>query len=342
MHRFFHAAIALLLALPFLAFADDPLNLAEFGRRSLRINVICSANGVGQGKDLKILREEISQLGHEVQHIPYTVVSAYKEADINIFIEHFDPELFRYAKRNCLIPNPEWYCSTAEWIPQFDLILCRTREVERIFQLFQGKTYYLGFTSCDNHRPEIEKDFSQYFHLRGQATGKGTDVILIAWNERPDFPMLSLLSHWAEYTKYSSLPNLILHQYYMPAEELIDLQNHCGVHVLPSQTEGFGHSISEAMSCGAVVVTTDAPPMNEFITDPNCLVGYICTTTQRLATNYTADPKKLESCVEHLMTLSWSDLERIGQENRQRYLENKVAFKNNLQNLFGKVDVELP
>lgn len=334
MHPWIIIFVTFLLPLPCLFSADDPLNLqAEFGGRSLRINVICSANGVGQGKDLKILKEEISQLGHEVQHIPYTIVSAYQEADINIFIEHFDPVLFSYAKRNCLIPNPEWYCSTAEWIPQFDLILCRTREVERIFKEQQGKTYFLGFTSCDHYCPEISKDYSQYFHLRGQALGKGTDAILIAWKERPDFPVLTLLSHWAE---YSPLPNLSLHQYYMSQEELIYLQNHCGVHILPSQTEGFGHSISEAMACGAVVLTTDAPPMNEFITDPNCLIGYICTAHQRLAINYTADPKKIESCVEQLMTFSDDDLVRIGQENRQRYLQNKADFRNNLERLFGK------
>jgi len=44
------------------------------------------------------------------------------------------------------------------------------------------------------------------------------------------------------------------------------------VAVQPSKFEGLGLTILEAMSCGIPVITTDAPPMNEYFSDKNFLV----------------------------------------------------------------------
>ncbi len=47
------------------------------------------------------------------------------------------------------------------------------------------------------------------------------------------------------------------------------LQNKCLFHAYPSQAEGFGHCINEAMSCEVVVLTNNAPPMNELVNSDN-------------------------------------------------------------------------
>ncbi|EQD67759.1 glycosyltransferase, partial [mine drainage metagenome] len=49
---------------------------------------------------------------------------------------------------------------------------------------------------------------------------------------------------------------------YLDDAALQRLQNAHWFHLCPSETEGYGHYLVEAMGIGAVVLTTDAAPMN--------------------------------------------------------------------------------
>ena len=90
----------------------------------------------------------------------------------------------------------------------------------------------------------------------------------------------------------------------------------------------------EALSCGAVVVTTDAPPMNEFVLDKRCLMGYNRTAPSNWATNYYVDPEKLENVIINLLTLPENELKEIGRKNREFYLENDRLFKQRFREIF--------
>jgi glycosyltransferase involved in cell wall biosynthesis len=48
-------------------------------------------------------------------------------------------------------------------------------------------------------------------------------------------------------------------------DEMSSLLQNKGVHVCPSLAEGFGHYLNEARASGALVITTDMPPMNELV-----------------------------------------------------------------------------
>ena len=93
-----------------------------------------------------------------------------------------------------------------------------------------------------------------------------------------------------------------------PTDAIKVYENMCGIHLCPSETEGFGHYIMEALSAGAVVVTTDAPPMNEFVTDAAAWQASNRSEPWGLATNYFVDPAKLEETVNALMQLPVSEL----------------------------------
>ena len=112
---------------------------------------------------------------------------------------------------------------------------------------------------------------------------------------------------------------------------LMALQNTFTIHLCPSEAEGFGHCIAEAMSCGAVTLTTDAPPMNELITpERGVLVDYHRMKKQRAGANYYVDPLDLERKIEAILRLDDASKLRLGQRARSWYEDNDRAFRTQL------------
>lgn len=304
-----------------------------YSAEPLKINLFSFRNGVGLQTEQKVMQEALELLGHSVVCINYGDKGRKRKADINIFFEHPLPEKYSWATLNWFIPDPEWYTRDIKLLDKMDLILCKTKESLRIFSDLHYPTYYLGFTSPDCYRSEIKKDFSRFFHLAGGSDQKGTGAILKIWMANPYYSHLTLIKHSSEWI--ISQRNLKFISTYLPESELRQLQNQCGIHLCPSETEGFGHYIMEAMSTGAVVVTTDAPPMNEFIQDRRCLVPYMKTAEQRLGINYYVNPVELKKKIESLASLTPEELRAIGENNRLLYLRKKREFYERLNKLLN-------
>jgi hypothetical protein len=76
----------------------------------------------------------------------------------------------------------------------------------------------------------------------------------------------------------------------------------------------------EALSCGAVIVTLDAPPMNEIVTTEEGLhAGWVRSWPMHLATRYGADEAELERAVEKAVTLPPEELSRRAVAARRRF-----------------------
>jgi glycosyltransferase involved in cell wall biosynthesis len=316
--------------------ADASFSASPVKKKPLVVNLFGTDNGKGLETDRKILKEALINLGCEVIERSYRQHNRYKEkADINIFLERINPQWLSDAKFNWLIPNPEWYTQAIELLDEIDLILCRTHEVERIFQALNKQTYFLSFTSYDCYLSEIQKDRSTCVHLAGGSDYKGSDAIIEAWRQNPLMPNLVFVTH----NRLACLEQDNLRWFYkrLSLEDLHYYQNHCGVHLCPSEVEGFGHYIMEAMSAKAVVITTDAPPMNEHITDPRCLVPYHSTAPSNLGIRYFVDHQQLETTIQLLMSLPPEELELIGERNREVYLQKTKEFHDNLKSLIKKI-----
>ena len=321
------------------SFIYIPLNAKE--PISLTINIISRNlyNEAGKEVDVSILKKELEKLGHHVNLFDYLKDTHITLADINIFLAQFKSNLFSNAKLNWFIPNAEFCSAPLQDLQKFDLILCKTEECLRIFHPICKETYYLGFTSLDCHLPSVFKNFSKFFHLAGKSVMKGTEEVLKVWRNHPDLPKLVLIKRNANIT---SIPkNVTLLNKRLPRKSLLEMQNKCGIHVCPSKTEGFGHYIMEAMSAEAVVITADAPPMNEFIKDKRCLVKCSHTAPQNYATIYRVDEEDLVHTVKALQQLSYKELQSIGQQNRGEYLRRKGEFKQNFKRLMNKVAHDL-
>ncbi len=319
--RYFFLIFVLAIAKTYLASDCD---------KPLKIYIFCESNNKGLGKDRHILIESLQALNCEVEAFSAAAQGPTSLADINIFVQQIETKYLNLAKLNWFIPNPEWYLDDVQLLKCLDLVLCRTKEVERIFQNLRIPTYFLSFTSEDHYLQNIAKNPDYFLHVAGSSSQKGTTAIKKTWSSHSSFPHLTILKYKA---KNLSTKNLNIINSYINHEELLQLQNQSMVHLCLSETEGFGHSIMEAMSVGAVVITTKAPPMNEFIQDERCLVPFKMFSIQRLATNYYVDKKDIAKTVKSIQKLSKKELKEIGNLNRRRYLEICQQFKINLKNL---------
>jgi glycosyltransferase involved in cell wall biosynthesis len=299
----------------------------------MKINIYTSFNGVGLEKDYLILKGIFEAAGHTVG------VADWKrpherpsKADVAIHLEiprcgMKQHDLMLLAPVNYLMPNPEWF--DRSWlanIKRFKAVLCKTQDCLRIFSQHHNNCIYTGFTALDFYDADISKS-KQLLHVQGASEFKGTAEILQAWSAA-DLPRLFMLSK----KQHTAVKNVVFEKF-LPDDIFRKLLNSCLIHLCPSYYEGFGHYIWEAMSCGCVALTTDAAPMNEFISDGRCLVGVKKTGQHHLGLLSYASPDAITDRVRELSALSFSELVEIGDANRKKFLENDKQFRENIMKI---------
>mgnify|MGYP005990259151 CR=1 FL=1 len=307
-------------------------------------NLIARTNGVGLDQDVNLVKGALEGLGHQVSVSHCRARKSWqnwlptkREFDANIFMERVFPAWIPTAKCNYLIPNQERFPQRhLGRLAKIDKVLCKTRHAEAIFAA-HASTGFIGFTSPDRSQAEIEPDYSKFLHLAGKSTLKGTETILEVWSKHPEWPILTLIQH-AENAPSDLPANIRLISDYLSDDELQTMLNQHGVHLCPSRSEGWGHYVVEAMSCRAVVLTTDAPPMNELVDDTRgILVPFSDQEPRHLGTNFFVDPPHLEQAIEKLIAMPSEEKEQLAAAGRSWFEDNNRGFAERL-NLQLKLD----
>jgi hypothetical protein len=259
-------------------------------------------------------------------------------ADTAIHIERAFPAWFSAAGRQILIPNQERFPHRhLGRLEKIDQVLCKSRCATEIFRQYGVETEYLGFTSEDRLDSSIEKDWVGIFHLAGGSTLKGTEDILMLWNRHPEWPVLHLIQKEALAPKTIPL-NVDLITRYVPDGELRKLQNKYGIHLCPSRGEGWGHNIVEGMSTGALILSVDAPPMNEHLdVSKGLLVPYVRTEPRHLGTCYYANLSVLEAQITRAIAMSAEEKARFGRAARLAFERIDREFRERLKRIFGSL-----
>lgn len=314
------------------------------------IRIITQDNGVGLVKDAELLaailkpgnfrikqnRFKTSNFGKWFQRL--AIYSGTTTPGINIFLERLHPTLFNTARINILMPNPEWTLPKwLEHLTSLDFVLVKTRHAETIFSDLGCKTHYTGFSSEDRWLPDVKKQ-AGFFHLAGKSTNKGTEILIAVWQKHPDWPLLTIVQHPKRAEVDFSTHNIRHVIRYVDDAELKLMQNQHRFHLCISDTEGFGHYLMEAMSMQAVVIATDAPPMNELVTeDRGLLVGYDRTTRQNLAICYHVGEAQLKSTIERALKMSDREASGLGVVAREFFLSNDTQFRKRIQQLMAHI-----
>ena len=322
-----------------------------------RVNVVCNDNGAGLSRDARLVLSALAAAGLKATwsrtHIPKglrKVLGAgaawqwlVPRFDVNLFLERFDRRWFPHARCNVLVPNPEWFMPHMhEDLPGIDVVLGKSQQAVEIFSALGKQARWLGFSGVDQHGGELAAAKPlQVLHLAGRSIFKGTERVVALWRKHPQWPQLTVVQRphiGPLQLDTSAAPNIRFLTHRLTDAEIVGLQRGYPVHVLPSEVEGYGQTLIEGLSVGAVVVTTDAPPMNELVQpDRGALVRANPMERMQLGVRIQADEIDLEAVVRDV--LSWSTERRteVGAAARRWYVANDARFRAALPTLLRDI-----
>ncbi|WIA34467.1 hypothetical protein OEZ86_012798 [Tetradesmus obliquus] len=121
-------------------------------------------------------------------------------------------------------------------------------------------------------------------HVRGKSSLKHTKQLLDCWLSHPEWPRLTVVGPFPneqvslQMTKEAlAAGNIAMPRPGkaagpgwpqfdpLPQGDMSALLLSHALHIIPSEREGFGHSINEGRAAGAVLLVPDHPPMNELV-----------------------------------------------------------------------------
>lgn len=322
--------------------------------KPVRVNLVAWDNGFGLSRELRLIGETLGAAGIEV-HVSairrgklrkwlrpwqmrarlwgYRLLGQDPRArfDINLMIEHVRPEDLPFARRNLFSPHPEW-CLPRDvaLLPAIDRVLAKTRHAEPVFQQLGCRTTFVSSTSEDRMERAMTRQRA-FFHLAGRSQNKGTESLLALWRRHPEWPQLTVLQNPRTVRPGIPAANIDHRVGYVSDDEVRGLQNSHLFHLCPSETEGFGHYLMEAMSVAAVTITTDAEPMNELVTaERGLLVAHASSGRQNLATTYYFDAAAMETAVARAIAMPDEECARVGARARAFYERNDREFRERL------------
>jgi len=253
----------------------------------------------------------------------------FPKRDLNVFVERIPLNMFHTARQHVLIPNQEWFqMDRQEYLNNFDLVICKTRHAEEIFSKLGCRTAYSSFTSVDRYAPSNTPKRREFLMLTANCSGI-PERVLNLWARHPEWPRLTVSGR--QIPPGINLPNVVLIRNFISEEEISLLQNSCLFHLCVTPTEGFGHKHNEALSCSAIVLATDAPPMNEIIQpDRGLLAKWDRTNPKALGIEFHFDEADLERMIERCLQLTSQEITTLSANARSWFEKNDLFFRSQL------------
>jgi len=304
--------------------------------KDVKVAIITNLNGIGLTRDAELVGDYLQSKGHQVVDLQYDLpqeeidgASAFQEKyDLAIFLEVVPRNLLNLAPVKWAFLNPEWV--KPEMIRlidrNIDKVFAKTHEAFRLFSpLWPKRTHYTGFMARDQYRSDIGRA-PWFLHIGGNSSIRGTQAVVDAWRWKKNgkaldarlFVVSSVLQDRPEIPKVTYFDRA--------AQDVLKaLQNQCLFHIYPAATEGYGHAIHEALGVDAFVISTDAPPMNEFgaaLRLPARKAG-----RYNLADLYEVSALDIYDAVENILGLYPDQIES---DSRKLFLEQNQTFRDNL------------
>jgi hypothetical protein len=297
-----------------------------------RVCIVSRNFGYGLEQDVRILRKTLSTIpgvatsqyfipGWNLEHKGWRTFSAITGQDVYDLVIFCETIGVRFAKsaRTVFIPNPEFLeKESAEQAREADEVWLKTRGALDLLSGLNDRMVFTGFCSADIGWSPPARRRREFLHVRGKSWLKGTDALVEAWQAHPEWPRLTIVARGYTPTVRVLPPNVRLLGE-LPRGEVLRLMRQTMFHLCPSEAEGYGHCIAESLSTGAIVATTDAPPMNEFGISPRFLLGYSHTERKDRGIRYFVTRGAIETACESMLGLDSAAIEATSRQNRNAW-----------------------
>lgn len=290
-------------------------------------------------KDAELFASLLESLGHRPRLIaydrPHNGISY--PADVTLFMEVMLPDFLHHATVNWLMPNSEWWNKTGDCaLPFISKVLCKTQDCFRIWERkTPGKCVYTGFESTDyfTNVPYEQKE-NAFLHLAGNSQTKNTEAVVDAWLQYEIPYNLELVIRDIAWIPRCLGKKNITHHARIPDNQVQMALNTRWFHIMPSHYEGFGHVLHESLGCGGIILTTNAPPMNEIDGVPTDLLISPASTWQReLAICNTVSPAGVYEAVKKAVALPLEKRITISRHARESFLKDREDFRKTIKEL---------
>ncbi|KDO29588.1 hypothetical protein SPRG_19936 [Saprolegnia parasitica CBS 223.65] len=271
-----------------------------------------------------------------------------------LFMNHYWEEVhemprFPSTKKIVLMPNVEMGELKPSHYHRVDIVLAKSRDAyNRIWAWYNqdfnnprgAKVLYTQHTTSDatvlvrnaSQHGQLNgtlapKNFSQLsvVHANGKSPFKNAGRMLQCWKDHPEFPILHQYSSddWSNGT-YNEL---------WRDKPPANVDFHFGK---------FGHYINQARAAGALVVTTDAPPMDEFVDDDSGVLIHGITPWADKATmgqNFMFEVPTRAICesIQDILAMDPHERARRAANGVRRYFKQRQYFKQSMQTLQAMV-----
>jgi FkbM family methyltransferase len=288
------------------------------------------------------------------------------------------------------VPNPEMLFEwDVEHLKFMDHILCKNQFTYDFFDKMKIKSELVltKFSSiCKRYdNPEYnKKDRNLVGHFAGTAYFKNTYHVIKYWIENdgfrdtnPDIKLVvtkkffvdnelekklkkylstlnfqKITSFYGKNVNGKQYMNIYMFEYL--DNEIYDfITNKTSVMLCPSMIDGYGHYINEGRCKKAIILTLDAPPMNEFTDNQKQLIKV--KDTQLINKIYInkwlyknsgtvvsyIDPVSFSEKMMNIISLSDSEFDRLCEENYEGYVKDTAFFAKTLSDKIADFDEQI-
>ena len=256
-----------------------------------------------------------------------------KPASVGIHLESIFYEKLFLAEQHILIPNQEWFeVSHIPLLIYMRAVWVKSLFAQEIFAQYKPPVQYISFFSIvAEFDAKTIKRRDYFFSRTGMSRYRDAHNLINVWAHHPEWPPLKIVIDPS--VRPAVKPDNVEFLDIFPRhEDFVSFASGSLFHIYATETEGFGHSILEAMGYGALVMVTDAPPMNE-IANENCALMLTAEYSgqKSIAPRFAVKPSALEQAVEKALMMSDEEIAAITTAAQQRVLDFKQAFYAHLE-----------